>query len=87
MTAYEIIKERKPMFTLGWPSTSLCESLNLGVIPICIPDEHPWFKFQNFYPFQSKSLSWSRDLLEIKGLLSNHENYDLCLARLRKNLE
>jgi len=86
ITAYEIIRKEQPMFTLGWPSTSLCESLNLGVIPICIPDHHPFFRFQNFYPFKSKTLSWGHDLLEIEALLSNHKNYDLCLARLRKNL-
>jgi hypothetical protein len=86
ITAYEIIREKQPMFTLGWPSTSLCESLNLGVIPICIPDHHPFFRFQNFYPFQSKTLSWSKDLLEIERLLFSQQNYDSRLADLRKNL-
>ena len=86
ITAYEIIREKQPMFTLGWPSTSLCESLNLGVIPICIPDHHPFFRFQTFYPFQSKTLSWSKDLLEIERLLFSQQNYDSCLANLRKNL-
>ena len=69
-TAYEIINEMRPMFTLGWPSTSLCESLNLGVIPICIPDDHPFFKFKNFYPFQSKTLSWNKDAQKIEHLIS-----------------
>ena len=85
-TGYEVLLKHRPMFSIGWPSTSLCESLNLGVIPICIPDEHPFFKFQNFYPFQSKTLSWNRDLLEIERLLYSQENYDSCLASLREDL-
>ena len=85
-TGYEVLLKQRPMFSIGWPSTSLCESLNLGVIPICIPDEHPFFKFQNFYPFQSKTLSWNRDLLEIERLLCSQENYDSCLASLREDL-
>jgi len=82
-TAYEIINEMRPMFTLGWPSTSLCESLNLGVIPICIPDDHPFFKFKNFYPFQSKTLSWNKDAQKIEHLISKKSEYNLCLEKLK----
>jgi hypothetical protein len=83
-TAYEIINEKNPMFTLGWPSTSLCESLNLGVIPICIPDNHPFFKFKNFYPFPTKTLSWKKDLNLIKDAISSKTEYYHCLEKLRK---
>ena len=31
----EIIKEILPRFSVSWGSTAICESLNLGVIPIC----------------------------------------------------
>ena len=84
-TAYEILNERHPMFALGWPSTSLCESLNLGVIPICIPDDHPFFKFKNFYPFQSKALSWNKDTQKIENLISRKSEYNLCLEKLRSS--
>jgi len=83
-TAYEIINEKNPMFTLGWPSTSLCESLNLGVIPICIPDSHPFFKFKNFYPFSTKTISWKKDLNIIREAISSKTKYDHCLEKLRK---
>lgn len=86
-TGYEVLLKQRPMFTIGWPSTSLCESLNLGVIPICITDDHPFFKFENFYPFQSKTLSWNKDALEIESLLTDQCNYDSCLAKLRKGLQ
>jgi hypothetical protein len=75
LSAYEVIIQYKPKFVLGWPSTSLCESLNLGVIPICIPDTHPFFEFQNFYPFQSKTLAWSKDLNIIKSVMHSKEAY------------
>ena len=84
-TAYEIIVDQSPMFTIGWPSTSLCESLNMGIIPICIPSSHPFFQFKSFYPFQSKTLSWSKDLVKIEQAILDNEYYDLSLKELQKN--
>ena len=34
ISASSIIKETSPSFVVAWGSTSLCESLNMGVIPI-----------------------------------------------------
>ncbi len=84
-TAYEIIEDHSPMFTAGWPSTSLCESLNMGVIPINIPDEHPFFRFKNFYPFQSKTISWKKEFKKIESLVLSKSEYDSCLEKLRED--
>jgi len=83
LSAYEVITKFKPFFVMGWPSTSLCEALNLGVIPICIPDVHPFFEFPNFYPFKNKTFSWTNDFALIQNALNDEHEYSNYLLNLK----
>jgi len=79
--ASEIILNLRPSFTVSWKSTSLCESLRHGVIPISLslsinPDTM-------IYPFKKRSLSWVEEKERIFDLLEDTSLYTKTLSELR----
>ena len=79
--ASETILNLRPSFTVSWKSTSLCESLRHGVIPISLslsinPDTM-------IYPFRKRSLSWVKEKERIFDLLEDTSLYTKTLSELR----
>jgi len=83
-----ILKETRPSFTVGILSTVLCESLNMGIIPI-----NAWgdrsdgiIKGMNFAPFNfdTRCLSWKFDQDKVCAALNNKNIYDKHFKLLRK---
>ena len=57
--ASELIKSESPEFVCSFASTSLCEALNHGVIPICLTEIKKLNSEANhLYPFREKTLFW-----------------------------
>lgn len=62
----EVISKLKPMFTIQWYSTTLAESLNSNIIPICLADydelrlKNTYVKTLDWiiYPIENKCLNW-----------------------------
>ena len=76
----------RPFFTVGWMSTSLCESLLQGVVPISLSEEeitwtdkHDW----TIYPIKKRSLSWRDEKARIYDLLEDISLYRNTLSELR----
>ena len=79
--AGEVIVNLRPSFTVSWRSTSLCEPLRHGVIPISLslsinPDTM-------IYPFKKRSLSWVEEKERIFDLLEDNSLYTQTLSELR----
>ena len=79
--ASEIILNLRPSFTVSWRSTSICESLRHGVVPISLllsinPDIM-------IYPFKKRSLSWVEEKERIFDLLDDTSLYKKTLSELR----
>ena len=54
-----IILNYRPSFTVSWMSTSLCESLNHGVIPISLASqEEPKYAIGHINPEMDMSMTW-----------------------------
>ena len=79
----EIIKEILPRFSVSWVSTAICESLNLGVIPICMAEPEDGFFPFIVYPIKKRSYLWERDSKKIKYLLKNIPEYQNELKGLK----
>lgn len=80
----EIIREILPRFSVSWVSTAVCESLNLGVIPICMADPEDGFFPFIVYPIKKRSYLWERDSKKIKYLLKNISEYQDELRGLKQ---
>ena len=64
--AADLIKEVKPNFVVGWDSTSLCEALNMSIIPINITNvDTNKNKLLEVYSHTKNALVWPAD----KGLI------------------
>jgi len=74
--ASDIIVNLSPRFVIGWTSTSLCEALNMNVIPISISDRNAeWNDQLDVYPIYDKALSWSLDNKKINDLVLSKGKY------------
>jgi len=79
----DVIKKIKPSFVIGWGSTSLCEALNMGVIPIDILDPSVPAGFGIYSTYQ-KSLNWPDDRDTIYKLISKRIDYQGMLETLKQ---
>ena len=78
-----LLKKIKPSFVIGWGSTSLCEALNMGVIPIDILDPSVPAGF-GIYSTYKKSLNWPDDRDTIYKLISKRIDYQEMLENLKQ---
>ncbi|SVE55395.1 uncharacterized protein METZ01_LOCUS508249, partial [marine metagenome] len=88
--ASEIILNLRPSFTVSWRSTSLCESLRHGVIPISLLYKNDLScqqlhitPSQEIYPIKKRSLSWVEEKERIFELLEDASLYTKTLSELR----
>ena len=80
----ELIQQLHPSFCIGFASTTLCESLNAGIIPICTHQELK--EYAIVYPFNERALSWFKDKKLILSALDNQNKYDEIIQSLRGTL-
>ena len=79
--ASETILNLRPSFTVSWRSTSLCESLRHGVVPISLAEGKRVDKL--IYPIRKRSLSWMDEKERIFDLLEDNSFYKKTLSELR----
>jgi len=89
--SYDIFKKISPKFVVGYFSTSLCEALNVGILPITIGDrleeKNKYFKVKNIdwtiYPIFKKTLSWQDNLKEINLVIKDDSSFNEYLLKLK----
>lgn len=77
----ELIQQLHPSFCIGYASTTLCECLNAGVIPICTHQELK--EHAIVYPFNKRALSWFKDKKLILSALDNQNKYNEIIQSLK----
>tara|TARA_B100001013_G_scaffold148529_1_gene88119 strand:+ start:1211 stop:2437 length:1227 start_codon:yes stop_codon:yes gene_type:complete len=84
ISTYDLLAEERPNFTVSFLSTSVCESLRVGIIPICISEvsKSNLSPLSGPFPFEKRSLFWNKESEVIRGLLNNVENYPKVLQDL-----
>ncbi|MDA9274296.1 hypothetical protein N9Q01_02325 [Gammaproteobacteria bacterium] len=85
LAGMQAIKSYKPQFSVGWSSTSLCESLRSGVISINLSSSNEIKQQRSIYPMERRNFCWSyeKDLIEYSAIDSEKYNESLELLRLR----
>lgn len=76
LSANSFIQQEQPEFACGWISTTLCEALSLGVIPICLSDEGDKLFDEVLYPLKKKSIMWHAEKKLINSFMEN-QSYEL----------
>ncbi len=78
------MKKIRPSFSVSWTSTSICESINMGVIPINML-KYDFVTVNPFgvYPFHKRSLCWLNEGEIIEGILLGNTSYDDKLNMLK----
>jgi hypothetical protein len=80
-----VIKKLRPNFVISWASTALCESLNMGIVPITMFDQTYWDKMTDVvYPIEKRSLIWLSESNYIKELLRDNIFYEDTIQMLRQ---
>ena len=82
-----ILQREYPSFVVvAGLSTVICESLNSGIIPICISETEK-SRYNSLltcpFPFKKRSFFWKDENLEIKYLLENISHYPKYIEKLR----
>jgi hypothetical protein len=82
--ASAVMKKIRPSFSVSWTSTSICESINMGVIPINML-KYDFVTVNPFgvYPFHKRSLCWLNEGEIIEGILLGNTSYDDKLNMLK----
>ena len=89
-TSGDLMQKEAPEFACSFASTTLCEALYKGVIPICLTpseilaDQHPYP-----YPFLKRSISWKTEKDIVLNYLQDTnqtENTKSILKRLEGNV-
>jgi len=84
-----IIKEERPSFVVGVFSTTLCESLNMGVIPINARGsvEENGINYGNSpYNFDNRCLSWEFESDKVYDILAKKDDYSSILNVLKSRV-
>jgi hypothetical protein len=76
-----IVRDIKPSFSIGFSSTALCESLNMGSIPINVEISNVDVS-QFVYPIHKRTFSWKLEREAIKLILLGNITYDNALKLL-----
>tara|TARA_B110000014_G_scaffold260462_1_gene250260 strand:+ start:2877 stop:4106 length:1230 start_codon:yes stop_codon:yes gene_type:complete len=80
----QLLDLEKPEFTVSFLSTTICESLSAGIIPICISDntKNKYDKLESVYPLERRSYFWNSESRLIKELIEE-DNYLESLQTLK----
>ena len=73
-----LINKRKPRFIVGWGSTTICEALNMGVIPINL-----FIDQGTVYSLRRRSLLWPLKKNIVKDLIFGNLSYQSEIDKLR----
>ena len=68
-----VLKKMKASFVAGWGSTTECEALRSGVLPINLLAER--LNYNHKYPFYEASLNWPKDQEKIKSIINSADEY------------
>lgn len=89
---YDTLKQISPKYVVGYFSTALCEALNMGILPISLGDKDEIKTKPNLknikiiewtiYPFIKKTISWKREILLLKKIIKNDNDYSQHLQKL-----
>ena len=80
-SASSLISSTLPSFVVAWQSTSLCESLNMGVIPISLSKKSE-IKPDSIYPIVKRTLSWHDEKKQIISAVNQQADYCKILRAL-----
>ena len=80
-SASSLISSTLPSFVVAWKSTSLCESLNMGVIPISLSKKSE-IKPDSIYPIVKRTLSWHDEKKQIISAVNQQADYCKILRAL-----
>lgn len=83
LTGMEAIQKYKPRFTAGWTSTTACESLRSGVIPISLAERTSTDIERTIYPIAKRSLFWDHEKDAIEHATVGMKNYIAGLKLVR----
>jgi hypothetical protein len=75
-----VLKKMKASFVAGWGSTTECEALRCGVLPINLFTVRPNHHCK--YPFVAASLNWPKSQEKIKNVINNPDEYAKTLSEL-----
>ena len=80
-SASSLISSTLPSFVVAWKSTSLCESLNMGVIPISLSKKSE-IRPDSIYPIVKRTLSWHDEKKQIISAVNQQADYCKILRAL-----
>ena len=80
-SASSLISSTLPSFVVAWQSTSLCESLNMGVIPISLSKKSE-IRPDSIYPIVKRTLSWHDEKKQIISAVNQQADYCKILRAL-----
>lgn len=83
LTGMEVIQKYKPKFTAGWLSTTSCESLRSGVIPISLAEKTNIYIDNTIYPIAKRNFFWDHEIDAIKNAIIDTKNYIAALELVR----
>jgi len=79
-----LLSLEKPEFTISFHSTTICQSLDAGIIPICISEREKNHRdlFGSPYPIRRRAFFWKEEFLEVEKLFEG-DDYSKALNKLR----
>tara|TARA_B110000503_G_C7117625_1_gene401074 strand:- start:500 stop:1699 length:1200 start_codon:yes stop_codon:yes gene_type:complete len=83
LTGFQAIQRYKPKFTASWASTTACESLRSGVIPISLTKITHIAIHGSVYPQDKRNFYWDTEKNEIEQATIDRENYIASLKLVR----
>lgn len=79
-----VLKKIKANFVAGWGSTTECEALRSGVLPINLLTER--LENNHKYPFYEASLNWPKDQEKIKNIINSTDEYIKTLSEFTQQI-
>ena len=82
-SASSLISSTLPSFVVAWQSTALCESLNMGVIPISLSKKSEMLS-KSVYPLNKRTLSWYEEKEIINDAVASTAFYNEVVNLLKR---
>ncbi len=79
-----VLKKMKASFVAGWGSTTECEALRSGVLPISLLTGR--LNNHHKYPFSEASLNWPKDQEKINNIINSTDEYIKTLSELAQRI-
>ena len=85
-SASSLIQSTLPSFVVAWQSTALCESLNMGVMPISLSKKSD-ITSHVVYPIAKRALFWHDEKKQIINAINKQTNYRKVLKSLNRKYD